>query len=171
MKDKLLLIGVIGVLVLGFGGLVILQQKINQKNTLNTPTTQVLGLQASPENYDLGEIPYSKGIVSKDYEIKNTTDKALKLKKVTTSCMCTKAKVKTADKETKFFGMEGHGTINPVLDGYEIKPGETAIVTMQFDPTAHGPQGAGPIDRQIDLTFSDPVGLKVLTFKGIVVLR
>lgn len=171
MKGKLVLAGVIGILVLSFGGLIFLQQKINQKNTINTPTAQVLGLEASPQNYDLGEIPYSGGIVSRDYEIKNTTDKALRLKKVATSCMCTKAKVKIASKETKFFGMEGHGAINPVLDGYEINPGETAIVTMQFDPTAHGPQGAGPIDRQIDLTFSDPVGIKILTFNGIVVLK
>ncbi len=171
MKSKSLLVGIVLVLVLGFGGLIFLQQKINQKNTIATPTNQVLGLEANPQNYDLGEILYSKGIVTKDYEIKNTTDKTIRLKKVATSCMCTKAKVKIGDKETRFFGMEAHGNINPVLDGYEIKPGETAVVTMQFDPTAHGPQGVGPIDRQINLTFSDPVGIKILTFKGIVVFK
>ncbi|HEX6977202.1 MAG TPA: DUF1573 domain-containing protein [Patescibacteria group bacterium] len=171
MKSKFLLASIVLILVLGVGGLVYFQQKINQKNTIATPTNQVLGLEANPPNYDLGEILYSKGIVTKEYEIKNTTDKSIRLRKVATSCMCTKAKVKIGDRETRYFGLEAHGNINPVLDGYEIKSGETAVVTMQFDPTAHGPQGVGPIDRQVNLTFSDPVGIKTLTFKGIVVLK
>ncbi len=171
MRSKLIIFGVVSLLVLGFGGLIFLQIKLNQKNSIPTPTNQVLGITANPQNYDLGEIAYSGGLVTRDYEITNTSDKTIKLKKITTSCMCTKAKVKIGDKETKLFGMEGMGGINPLLDGFEINPGQKAIVTAIFDPTAHGPQGVGPIDRQVTLTFSDPVGIKQVSFKGIVVFK
>lgn len=170
-SNKKFLIGLVLFFVLGFGGLIFWQLKINEKNSIPLPTNQVLGLSVNPTNYDLGEISYSGGLVTKEYEITNTTNKPLRLKKITTSCMCTKAKVKVGSKETQFFGMEGHGNINSVLDSFEIAPNQKGIVSVQFDPTAHGPQGAGAVQRSVYLTFSDPVGMKELTFSGVVVLK
>jgi hypothetical protein len=139
-----------------------------QKEEAVIASTKIEGLEAKPEIYDLGSVPLNGGLVIKEYEVTNTTSSVLKLKKIATSCMCTKAKVKIGDKETKFFGMEGHGDKNAPVN-LEIAVDEVAKVTMEFDPAAHGPQGVGPIDRSIFLTFSDPVGMKELGFKGVVV--
>ncbi len=129
---------------------------------------KVEGVVANPESYDLGSVPIKGGNVVKTYEVKNTTESTLKLKKIATSCMCTKAKIKIGDKETKFFGMEGHGDKNPPVN-LEISAGTVAQVTVEFDPAAHGPQGVGPFDRTVWLTFSDPEGVKELKFSGKVI--
>ncbi len=131
-------------------------------------TQQVEGLEANPEFYEIGNIPIGGGLVSKEYEVKNVTGKTIKLKKLATSCMCTKAKVKIGDTETQLFSMEGMGDKNPPVN-LELPAGESAKVTAVFDPSAHGPAGVGPIDRSVILTFSDPVGIKELKFSGVVV--
>lgn len=134
----------------------------------NAPASEVLGVEASPTSYDLGNVPINGGIVTKEFEIKNTTDKTLKLKKIATSCMCTTASVEAGGKTTNFFGMEMAGDRNPPVN-LELGRGETGKVVVKFDPAAHGPQGVGLFDRVIWLTFSDPAGIKELTFNGNVV--
>ena len=129
--------------------------------------TEVMGLQVNPEAYELGNVPIDGGIVIKEYEVKNTTDQTIKLRKVATSCMCTQAKVSVEGKETRFYSMEHPGDKNPPVN-LEIPSGEIAKVTVNFDPAAHGPQGTGPFDRVVSLTFSDPAGIKELTFSGTV---
>ncbi len=161
---KILLIGVILSIVIIGGGILLLSNYKPEQ-----PITQgVLGLEVNPGSYDLGNIPINGGLVTREYEIKNVTDKTLKLKKIATSCMCTKAKVSLGEKETNLFGMEGHGDKNPSVN-LELPAGESAKVTAVFDPAAHGPQGIGAIDRSVYLTFSDPVGMKELKFNGVVV--
>jgi len=130
--------------------------------------SDVLGLVAKTEYYDLGDVPINGGIVTKEYEVENNTDKVMKLKKIATSCMCTKASFEIEGKKTKFFGMEGHGDKNPPVN-IEIAPQTQAKVIMQFDPAAHGPQGVGPFDRSVLLTFSEPKGVREFKFGGTVV--
>ena len=165
-EPKVFLIGgLLTVAVIGLGILFLSNQK-----TEAPITAQVQGLSANPEYFDLGEVGINGGLVTREYEIKNTTDKILRLKKIATSCMCTKAKVVVGDKETSLFGMEGHGDKNPSVN-LELPAGVAAKVTAIFDPAAHGPQGVGPIDRSVFLTFSDPVGIKELKFSGVVVSK
>ena len=163
-EPKVFLIGgLITVAIIGLGILFLSNQK-----TEPPITAQVQGLSASPEYFDLGEVAINGGLVTREYELKNTTDKTLRLKKITTSCMCTKAKVIIGDKETKFFGMEGMGDKNAPVN-LDLPAQESAKVVAEFDPAAHGPQGVGPIDRSVFLTFSDPVGIKELKFNGVVI--
>ena len=129
---------------------------------------QIEGVEANPGVYDLGDVPINGGLVTKEYQIKNTIGNTLKLKKIATSCMCTKASFQVEETKTKFFGMEGHGDKNPPVN-IEIPAGQVGKVVVQFDPAAHGPQGVGPFDRSIFLTFSDPAGIKELKFNGTVV--
>lgn len=100
--------------------------------------------------YDWGTIDYDKGIVSKNFEIKNTSDIALKLYNVKTSCMCTTAQLKTSDVTSKKFQM--HESSSDVI---EVKPGETAELIVEFDPAFHGPSGVGPITRTITMSTND----------------
>lgn len=127
---------------------------------------EIKGLTATPENIDIGQVKYGGGIVTREYKIKNTTGNTIKLRKIVTSCMCTKARVKIGDKNTRFFSMEMNGDLNPLIS-YDLKAGETAKVEFNFDPAAHGPAGIGLIDRVVTLSFD--TGFKELKFNGEVV--
>lgn len=164
-KDTKFLIGAFLVSILVIVGVAYLLSN-KSKSEAEIPTTEVAGLTATPESYDLGEVAINGGIVSKDYEVKNTTSATLSLKKIATSCMCTTAKVRLGDKETRAFGMEMVGDKNPPLD-LNIPAGETAKVTVDFDPAAHGPEGVGAFDRIVWLYFAQ--GVKELKFNGTVV--
>ena len=134
--------------------------------------TQVLsdgsGIELSPQLSDWGEIPINGGIVTREFEIKNTAGRPVKLKKIATSCMCTTASVKIGEESTRFFGMEMSGDKNPPVN-MEIDASDVAKIIVKFDPAAHGPQGVGPFERMVWLTFSDPGGVKELKFSGKVV--
>jgi len=108
--------------------------------------------------YDWGTIDYDKGIVSKNFEIKNTSDASLKLYNVKTSCMCTTAQLKTPEVISKKFGM--HESSSDVI---EVKPGETAELIVEFDPAFHGPSGVGLVTRTITMDTNDTKNSK-LTF-------
>lgn len=128
--------------------------------------TVAQGIEATPADYDLGEVPIKGGIVTREYEVKNSSGADIELLKIITSCMCTTASVKVGNNETRFFGMEMAGDKNPFVN-LKIKKGETAKVSVRFDPAAHGPEGVGPFDRIVWLYFDN--GMKELTFKGNVV--
>ncbi|MEK7112466.1 MAG: DUF1573 domain-containing protein [Patescibacteria group bacterium] len=167
MKDTKILIGIlIATFVVIVGGVFLVGRKGAYEE--QAPKTEVLGIEANPSSYDLGNVPIAGGIITKEYTIKNTTDKSIKLKKIATSCMCTTASLELGGKSTKFFGMEGHGDLNPPVN-IEVASGQEGKIIVKFDPAAHGPQGVGPFDRVIWLTFSDPAGVKELTFNGAVV--
>jgi len=166
-NDIKIYFGVIGVTVLLIVGLASLAGgEDTAEQTLSL--AQIAGIQISPESYDLGNVNLNGGLVTKEYEVKNETDQTMRLQKLVTSCMCTKAKISVGDKESRFFGMEHPGDRNPPIN-YEVLPGEVAKVTVSFDPAAHGPQGTGPFDRVVTLAFGEPAGVKKLTFSGTVV--
>jgi hypothetical protein len=130
---------------------------------LDAPAT---GLTANTESMDLGKVSYSGGVVSKEFEVKNTSGKKLSLRKISTSCMCTKAKVSIDGKESKFFAMEMRGDLNPLIN-FDLNDGQTAKVIFEFNPAAHGPQGIGAFERVVTLHFAE--GFKDLAFNGEVV--
>ena len=166
-KETKVLISVVIITFLAIFGFAFLVGKANPPN-VSVVSGDDIGLVLSPSFYDVGDVPIEGGNVVKKYEVKNSTDETIRLKKIATSCMCTKAKVKVNDNETKEFGMEGHGDSNPPVN-MDIPPGVTAKVTAIFDPAAHGPQGVGAFDRIVYLTFSDPGGVVELKFNGTVV--
>lgn len=168
-EGKVILAFIVGTIIL-IGGLAFLMTKSSStgggKDSL-VPNIQAASLEASPSGImSLGQISYSGGKVTKSFDIKNTSDKTIKLRKITTSCMCTTAKVIIGDKETKAYGMEMNGDLNPLID-YDLSPGETAQAIFTFDPAAHGPSGLGTVDRQVTLFFD--IGYKTLEFNGDVV--
>src|SRR3990170_5345853 len=165
-KDLKIMLGAIAATVLLIVGFSLWQGGKKGEEVLTAGP--IAGVEAVPEFYDLGAVPINGGIVTKEYEVENTSGGVLKLKKITTSCMCTQAKVSVGDRETRFFGMEHGMDRNPPVN-IEVGLGETAKVTVNFDPAAHGPEGVGPFDRVVWLAFSDPAGVKELKFSGVVV--
>ena len=170
-EGKTILAIIVGTILL-VGGFAFLMTRASSGSNSNGKDSYInnveaANLGASPSGrIDLGKVPYRGGIISKSFDIKNTSTSAIKLRKITTSCMCTVAKVKLGNKETKFYGMEMNGDLNPLLD-FDLPAGETAQVIFEFDPAAHGPQGIGAVDRVIMIFFD--VGYKILEFDGEVV--
>ena len=101
---------------------------------------------------ELGEIPMSAGIAQLGFTFKNTSDTPLDLQQLYTTCMCTKAKIITQAGQSAFAGMQGHtGGLKPIDPNLQLQPGEEAVVLVEFDPNAHGPDAVGPITRSVIL--------------------
>lgn len=171
MKNRKLLIGLLVALALIVGVVALVRQKNSQvAGSAVELITDPAQVEIVPETIAIGKVLYSGGYVDKEYEIRNKSDKTLRLKKIATSCMCTFASVSWGDKKTRYFSMEGHGDKNPTIN-FEIPGGTTAKINVRFDPAAHGLQGIGRVDRSVYLTFADPIGVREVKFSGEVVLK
>jgi len=153
--DKFI-ISIVVITVLILGAAVFLGTRMGATPQVNADSQVVLAVDS--DKYDWGTIDYDKGIVSKNFEIKNTSSVVLKLYNVKTSCMCTTAQLKTPQGASKKFGM--HESSSDVI---EVKPKETAQLLIEFDPAFHGPSGVGPITRIITMDTNDAKNPK-LTF-------
>jgi len=142
----LITIGVITALLLG----VVVYAGLNNGATTQVLADSQVSLAVAETNYDWGTIDYDGGVVSKSFEITNTSDSVLKLYDVNTSCMCTTAQLVSGNKKTKKFGM--HEKNSSV---FEVAPRESAELIAEFDPAFHGPSGVGPIDRTVTLNTND----------------
>lgn len=132
-----------------------------------------LGIQAASEgkaeventDYDWREIDYGGGDATAEFTVKNSGVGPLSLFEVFTSCMCTTAQVIIGNQKSPFFGM--HTKSSWVG---KIPAGGQAVLKVVFDPAFHGPQGVGPMERQIVMTTSDPQNPKLeFNLKGTVV--
>jgi hypothetical protein len=122
---------------------------IGVKNSANLPAAVVSDLISDQTQYDFGTISMAAGTVSHDFKIKNTGREPVKTDKLYTSCMCTTAKFIQDGKSVGPFGMPGHGFVPPFRK--TIAPGEEVVISVDFDPAAHGPAGVGEIEREIYL--------------------
>ncbi len=106
----------------------------------------------SPETfYDFGTISMKNWNVTKEFTVTNPTDDDITISTVLTSCMCTTAFIVKPDGTAKGpFSMAGMGYVPPANE--TIKPGESRVVRVVYDPNAHGPAGVGQIDRFVMLT-------------------
>ncbi|PIR96573.1 MAG: hypothetical protein COT92_00310 [Candidatus Doudnabacteria bacterium CG10_big_fil_rev_8_21_14_0_10_42_18] len=130
-------------------------------NSQNQAVSGALSAEAS--FYDFGTISMKDGDVSKAFPISNSSESPVTIAKLYTSCMCTKAKLKTPEREFGPYGMAGHGII-PRIDA-SLEGGQQAEVEVVFDPAAHGPAGIGPISREVYVETTDGKKL-TLSFKA-----
>lgn len=131
----------------------------------NRLTANLAALTTEENSFDFGSISMAAGKVSHLFKIKNSGTETLKIERVYTSCMCTTARLATADGQTPFFGMPGHGFIPKI--NKEIKAGEEATIEVVFDPAAHGPAGVGPISRVVYLESGEETPFEV-SFSAVV---
>jgi hypothetical protein len=110
--------------------------------------------------YDFGDIDIFGGKVSTTYTLKNEGPEDVFVLAAVTSCMCTEGEIGGLR-----FGMhESSGTTVPISAGGE------AILTATFDPLAHGPEGTGPITRELMLKTNSTVTPEIkVTFTANVV--
>jgi hypothetical protein len=105
---------------------------------------------------DLGTISQSKGDVSTDFKFKNVGESNLVIDKLSSSCGCTSASIVYEGKVGPSFTMPGHGKENPTAWQVAIKPGDTAILRVFYNPNAHG-DFTGAVTRAVSLFSNDPV--------------
>ncbi len=142
------IVGIIVVTVLILGVAVFFGTRIGTTPQVTADSQVALSVESN--KYDWGTIDYNGGIVSKSFPIKNSSNTTLKIYNVKTSCMCTTAQLKTPEVTSKKFAM--HETSSDVI---EVKPGSTAELIVEFDPSFHGPSGVGPITRTITMETND----------------
>lgn len=111
--------------------------------------TRSLAVSGAP--YDFGTISMAAGTVQTTFVVTNTSAAPIRLRQLTTSCMCTRATLRVNATEFGPFGMPGHGPPVPTFE-QNLAPGAEAIVVAVFDPAAHGPAGVGRISREVLLT-------------------
>ena len=162
---KKVIIVVIATLAIFIVGFYLVSRGDNSTSDLSLPKVEAADVQVTPDNYDIGKVLMKNGVITREYEIKNNSQNPLRLKKIVTSCMCTRAQVVVGDKRTRFYAME-----NSIIS-FDIPGESTAKLVVRFDPATHGIQGVGKVDRNISLTFLDPVGTKEVRFFGEVTLQ
>lgn len=140
--------GVIGITLLLFVGVIYFGTKLGA--TTEVSADNQVNMQVAESRYDWGTIDINGGVVNKTFSIENTGSSPLKLYDVVTSCMCTTAQLKTPSQTSKQFGMHEKST-----SVFEVQPGETAELVVEFDPLFHGPSGVGPISRTVTVNTND----------------
>lgn len=112
------------------------------------------------DGYDFGDINIFGGKVETTYTLTNEGSEDVVVTDAVTSCMCTEGVI-----AGKRFGMHGSEVASVV-----IPAGGEEVVTAIFDPLAHGPNGTGPIKRELQLGTNSSVDPTLrLTFSGTVI--
>ena len=135
-RDTKILIGILVFSFLLIVGFAVWQGGKGETNS-EVLGAEIEDLVVKPPSYDVGTVQMKAGNVVKTYEVKNTSSATMKPQRIATSCMCTKAKIKIGDKETREFGMEGMGDKNPPVN-LELPAGQTATVGPPCTPQAIG---------------------------------
>ena len=107
-----------------------------------------------PKTQDMGEVRMRDGLKTLTYTVKNTGSGLLTLTDMETSCMCTTAVLEVEGKTSPKFGMRAHGG-NPRGWSQALQAGESGMLSVVFDPNAHGPSGVGDISRTITIRSND----------------
>lgn len=85
------------------------------------------------DHFDFGEL-VNEVVVTKELAVHNRGEVLLEIQEISTSCGCTKA----------------------AMDQLSIAPGGSAILTIEYDSGAHGPDLTGAITRQVFILSNDP---------------
>lgn len=147
MKNNIVVISIIAITVLLFGGIVFAMSDSSQAQVVTTSNAK-----ASVQNefHDFGEVGINDGKITAEYEVFNEGSEVLQFYNLTTSCSCTNARFVSGDNESPEFGM--HSKSKYV---YEVQPGDSVTIKAVFDPLFHGPSGVGSISRDITVDTND----------------
>ncbi len=167
MKGTILTIVITALVVVG---LIVFSQSFINKQSSGTGSNLSQNwkngiLSAEEKSFSFGEVSMAKGVVIKNFKIKNIGTDPVEIAKLYTSCMCTTASFVRVDGSKKGpFGMQGHGYIPSISE--VLNPGNEANIEVVFDPAAHGPAGVGRIDRVVSVENSGKSGKLDLSFSA-----
>ena len=130
------------------GGVVFFGVKMGETTEVVADTS--VSMNINDNTYDWGTIDINAGKVTKTFTIENNGSTPLKLYDVKTSCTCTTAQLISDTDTSKKFSMHEKGA-----SVFEVEPGKTAELLIEFDPAFHGPNGVGAISRTISMSTND----------------
>jgi len=156
MDKKIIIIIILATILIMGGGIFFVSSTTNTPQISASQNAKVTTI--DPTSADWGQIPMSKGNVTKVFNIKNTGTDTLKLFNAHTSCHCTSVSITTPTDKSPEFKMD-----NMTSWVGQVAPGKEAKVTVTFDPAFHGPDAVGPINRFIEVDTNDKADPK-LTF-------
>lgn len=135
MRLKINFFLILGLVILGLAGYGYLRATPGVKN--QTETRPIIEI--TPQTFDFGEVKYGQ-IVSYSFKVKNLGKAILNIKRVSTSCGCTTARV---SQET-------------------VSPGEETALLVTYDTGAMGgSHGRGKQERIIYTKSNDPAAPQV----------
>lgn len=138
--------------VLGIGLLAVGIKAYSSSLSSDTATEGDGHLAVSEDQWDLGQVPMSEGIVTREIKLTNDSNDHVTITRMETSCMCTTAQVIHENgSRSGVKGMVGHAGMTPIMSE-DVEPGATVTLLIKFDPNAHGPDATGPINRLVELT-------------------
>lgn len=171
MKIKILLVLVLSLVLSGCSTTVQEKKAQDLANKENGSEVAVL-----KKNINIGNVSMKDGKVDIEFKLKNTGSEPVVVVEGQTSCICTDAVLITnssESEETKISSRDivmPHGGARATSIYQIIEPGDEAIVVATFDPNAHGPNGTGPIKRDVYLeTNSTKTPRIALSFFGEVI--
>ena len=150
-------LGAIGIVALLIIGSFLLPTE-SKENTSEARIASPIVVVEQP--HDFGDIDIFGGKVSTTYTLKNEGTEDVTITRAQTSCMCTEGQI-----EDLQFGM--HGSTNKKV---VIPAGEAKTLTAIYDPLAHGPNGVGPVTRELMLQTNSEVTPEIqVKFSGNVI--
>jgi len=131
----------------------------------NTGASQaaLIGISLRDTQYNFGTISMKRGVVSREFTIKNTRAEPLVVSKIATTCTCMTATLQVHD---AVLGPSNASLKKAPVIHAEILPGQSATLSVVFDPRAHGPAGIGKIMRRVLLDYGDkePLAFRLSAF-------
>ena len=118
-------------------------------------------LTAEEMAFDFGSVPMYGGKVKHNFTLKNSGQGSVKISKIYTSCMCTEVMLIAGKTKKGPFGMPGHGGLTTFAN-QEIGAEEEAIIEVEVDPAAHGPQGTGPAKKAVYIETDDSQKIQLM---------
>ena len=162
-KNKSLIIAAVA--VLGSLGLILITKPAPEVGG-NFRAEVGSAIVSEERSFDFGTISMASGDVSHEFKIRNEGNEAVKIDKMYTSCMCTAAYFVKDGGRIGPFGMPGHGFAPPLRR--VIEAGEEVVISVVFNPAAHGPAGVGAVQREIYLEDESGNPVVVLGIKATV---
>ncbi len=151
---------IIGTIIVAAGLIFAVSYFGNKGETTKAAASVTSPLVVLEEPYDFKEIDIFGGKVSTTYTLKNEGTEDITITRAETSCMCTEGEIAGL-----VFGMHG-SEVKAVV----IPAGAEEEVKVTFDPLAHGPEGTGPITRELMLKTNSQATPDIrLRFSGNVV--
>lgn len=144
-----------GALVLGGSGLIAAGSPAHAEPAEATAGAEAAdaALVADRDRADLGRMSLD-AIRSADFVLTNSGTEPVTISEVETSCMCTFAEINLSEGKSPRFNMAMHNT--PEMKSWKalIEPGETATVTVIYEPSLMPVEGE--VFRSVRFTTSDP---------------
>ena len=166
MKNKLVpvFLGALVFIGLVFGLIALFPEPTSADSIENASLT------VSETSWNFGEISMKDGDAIREVQLTNDSLVPITITRLETSCMCTSSQIVHVDgSKSGVKGMVGMGGSSPSLSEV-VDVGETVNLIVKFDPNAHGPNGTGPITRNVMLQTNSQDQPEIsLTFSGDVV--